>query len=131
MHLDVLGQVVAPRELLLAHGALVRLHARVRAPVPGQLVRAREPAGHGGQRPRGPRLGLTPESLCTLRQPPRPRSPAPLAGPILTEGQGCPSRKDWRLESLLLPGLPQLSEVSMLITGFSVTQSMATLPVSP
>lgn len=47
MHLDVLGEVVAARELLLAHGALVGLHARVRAPVPGQLIRAREPVGHG------------------------------------------------------------------------------------
>lgn len=33
VHLDVLGQVVAAGELLLAHGALVGLHARVRAPV--------------------------------------------------------------------------------------------------
>lgn len=29
VHLDVLGEVVAPRELLLAHRTLVRLHARV------------------------------------------------------------------------------------------------------
>lgn len=40
VHLDVLGQVVAAGELLLAHGALVGLHARVRAPVSRQLVRA-------------------------------------------------------------------------------------------
>lgn len=38
VHLDVFGQVVAPRELLLTHGTLVGLHARVRAPVPRQLV---------------------------------------------------------------------------------------------
>lgn len=48
VHLDVLGEVVTPRELLLAHRTLVRLHAGVRAPVPRQLVGAREPAGHGG-----------------------------------------------------------------------------------
>lgn len=34
MHLDVFGEVVTPRELLLAHGTLVRLHTRVRSPVP-------------------------------------------------------------------------------------------------
>lgn len=46
VHLDVLGEVVAPRELLLTHRTLVGLHARVRAPVPRQLIGAGEPAGH-------------------------------------------------------------------------------------
>lgn len=34
VHLDVLGQVVTSRKLLLTHGTLVGLHARVRTPVP-------------------------------------------------------------------------------------------------
>lgn len=34
MHLDVFGEVVTPREFLLAHRTLVRLHTRVRSPVP-------------------------------------------------------------------------------------------------
>lgn len=34
MHLDVFGEVVTPRKLLLTHGTLVRLHTRVRSPVP-------------------------------------------------------------------------------------------------
>ena len=75
MHLDVLRQVVAARELLLAHGALVGLHARVRAPVPGQLVRAREPVGQGGERPH---LGSPgPERSGSAVPPPAP-PPLPL-----------------------------------------------------
>lgn len=43
VHLGVFGQVVAPGELLVAHGALVRLDSRVRPPVARQLVGPREP----------------------------------------------------------------------------------------
>lgn len=83
VHLDVLGQVVAAGELLLAHGALVGLHARVRTPVSRQLVRAREPAGQGGQRPRPHRPA---EPVGSAGRAPSPSCPSPAAPPGRREG---------------------------------------------
>ncbi len=49
MHLGVFGQVVAPGELFVTHCALIRLDSRVRPPMAGQLIRAREPLKHKTQ----------------------------------------------------------------------------------